>query len=111
MKRNFHKVFGDANDSMAEMMFRYMSNCREDPRTNEFMSEVKEQFVSDAKKDKNADGAYDSVSDVAKARVNFHTFLKKFEAIWQKKPAIKRYTEASLIEQEEFILRQAKIRE
>ena len=30
IKRNFHKVFRKPNDAMAEMLFRYMSDCRTD---------------------------------------------------------------------------------
>mmetsp|Transcript_5850 Transcript_5850/g.9398 ORF Transcript_5850/g.9398 Transcript_5850/m.9398 type:complete len:162 (-) Transcript_5850:263-748(-) len=31
MKRNFYQVFGRRHDAFAEMLFRYMSDCREDP--------------------------------------------------------------------------------
>jgi hypothetical protein len=30
IKRNFHKVFRNRNDSLAEMLFRYLSNSTDD---------------------------------------------------------------------------------
>lgn len=30
IKRNFYKVFGKNNDAMAEILFRYLSDCRTD---------------------------------------------------------------------------------
>lgn len=53
MKKNFHKVFKEDNNGMADIFFRYMSNCR---------------------------------TDMNKARVNYLTFLQKFECMWPKKP-------------------------
>lgn len=93
IKRNFHKVFGVNHDAMAELIFRYLSNCRVDPRKKDYINEVKKN------KDKNSmQDAYDSENDINKARVNFYTFLKKFDAIWLKKPPVSRSTETSVKE-------------
>ena len=48
------------------------------------------------------ENAYDSENDINKMRVNFWSFIKKFEAIWNKKPPIYETTEKSEIEQEKF---------
>lgn len=32
MKRNFHSIFGFNHDKMAELLFRYLSDCRVDAR-------------------------------------------------------------------------------
>lgn len=98
MKLNFEKVFGLKHDYMAEMLFRYMSNCRVDPRKKDYINDINK---NKGKSQKMTD-AYDSENDIWKARVNFLTFLKKFDAIWFKKPQISRSQEPSVIQQELF---------
>lgn len=99
MKRNFEKVFGFEDDNMAEMLFRYMSDCRVDPRKQEYLNHIR----SKDKTGKNTLAeAYDTDNDIWKMRVNFWTFLQKFDAIWQKKPPVYKNTERSLVEQEKY---------
>ena len=54
---------------MAEMLFRYMSDCR---------------------------------TDLQKARVNYQTFLNKFDILWPKKPESKDRKDEATIDQENF---------
>lgn len=56
LKTNFDKVFGASNDKLAEMIFRYMADLKKD---NE---------------------------QIHIARVNYLTFLKKFEVLIPTKP-------------------------
>lgn len=76
MKQNFDLVFGVKNDAMAELLFRYMSDCRKHN------------------------------SELGSVRVNFHTFLKKFELLWPKKPEPKQSKENALTAQEQYVKQQ-----
>ena len=60
IKENFSKVFGVQNDAMAEMLFRYMSDCRSDLQKarvnyNKFLTKFDilwpKKKVSDERKD------------------------------------------------------------
>ena len=71
---------------MAELLFRYMSDCKasfhagsEAPRksTEEGQEKKKEQ-----KKDA---GEFENLEYLNSARVNYLTFLQKFDVIWPKK--------------------------
>lgn len=95
MKRNFYKVFGQPNDGMAELLFRYISNCRVDPRQLDYINEVK---AKDKLKKTTIDD-FDTQNDINKMRVNFWTFIQKFDAIWHKKQPVARSQEPSVIEQ------------
>lgn len=66
MKAGFHKVFGTTHDALAEMIFRYMSDLKKES------------------------------DDVMAARVNYLTFLQKFEVLIPAKPAkFSKYTDPS----------------
>jgi len=39
IKANFHKVFGVSNDAVAEMLFRYMIDSRNEPATARFKTD------------------------------------------------------------------------
>ena len=57
IKRNFHKVFGKSNNGMAELLFKYTSDCRNEEEINNI-------------------------------RINYKTFLNKFDLIWPKKVVV-----------------------
>ena len=53
IKKNFHKVFKVKNDAVAEILFRYMSDCRSDitkARVNYFQFLLKFDIIWPKKK-------------------------------------------------------------
>lgn len=120
IKANFHKLFGQSNDALAEMLFRYISDCRVDPRQKEYLNEVKQrdrtkqvaagisqQVKSSSGKTSAAvdlnqmtiNDEFETQNDIHKVRVNFYTFMLKLDPIWQKKPQPCDSKEPSVIEQ------------
>ena len=57
IKKNFHKVFGRNHNGMAELIFKYVSDCRND-------------------------------EELHNIRINYKTFLMKFDLIWPKKATV-----------------------
>ena len=82
---------------MAELLFRYLSDCRVDKRQMSYIHEVKAKD----KHQRNTTMAEDfqSYNDISRATVNYITFLEKFDAFWLKKPPVIRSREKSIIEQ------------
>jgi len=60
IKQNLSKLFKIQHDPLAEMIFRYLTDCR----------------------------GLENELDLL--RVNYHTFLSKFEVLWPKKPEPKK---------------------
>ena len=73
IKTNFGQVFGKNNDAMAEILFIHMSDCHKHN------------------------------SELNSIRVNFYTFLKKFELLWPQKPEPKRTKDEAVAAQELFL--------
>ena len=83
IKKNYHLVFGQNNDAMAEAIFRYLSGCN-----------------------KNETG-------LSNSRVNYLTFLQKFQCLWPKKPEVKAKNDSNKAREEfkfEMIHKQAQDR-
>ena len=111
IKRNFFKVFGSNHDAMAEILFRYISNCRVDSRQKDFLHDLKNRDVLNKYNKTTTIEDFDTQNDIHKVRVNFWTFIQKFDAMWLKKPQVIQSKEPSVIEQMKFQARQRRIRE
>lgn len=78
IKQNLSKLFKIQHDPLAEMLFRYLTDCR---------------------------GLEEELKDL---RVNYHTFLSKFEVLWpRKEDKSKKSQDESTQAMEEFMKQQA----